>query len=213
MQDFPFEKLTPAFPGDLRIDNDDQLTAGSGQDTFYGQGGNDLIAANGGNDYANGGSGPDNLAGGPGNDRLYGGDGNDVIGGDAGDDLLAGNAGNDKLYGRFGNDVLIGGLGADQMNGNEGNDLMYDGIVFEGAVPPPPQPTSIASDDSRFVNDNSDALMAALLADWALDSMLNAASMALMHPHDTSIDLLSGDTGTDLASPGPLDTGNWESTF
>ena len=56
--------------------------------------------------------------------------------------------------------------------------------------------------------------MGQLLADWALDSMLNdIAILALQHPHDNSIDNLSGDAGIDLASPGPLDTGNWESSF
>ena len=180
-------------------DGADQISGGSGLDTIYGQGGNDVIDAVGGVDYVSGGSGDDNIAGGEGNDRLYGGAGNDTVSGDAGDDLVAGNAGNDRLYGRGGNDAVIGGLGADLMTGDDGNDLMFDGTVMLLG----------GTDASLTKNDASDVAMLLLLTNW----QLGIITPGVIHPHDGDVDSISGGAGTDSASPGPEDFGDWDFLF
>jgi Ca2+-binding RTX toxin-like protein len=180
----------------------DIMSGGSGADKFYGGGGNDQITAAGGVDYAFGGFGDDSIDGGDGNDRLYGGEGSDTISGAGGHDLVAGNGGNDKLYGKLGNDVLIGGLGADILFGEEDNDLLFDGQV---SVSSP-----AGNDASTLASDANDQAMAALLTDWSTDSLL---TLLLTSLHDTSIDSLGGMSGTDTASPGPGDTGDWENTL
>lgn len=55
------------------------LTAGTDNDTLYGNGGNDILGSGSGNDYLNGGDGNDILFAGAGNDVLVGGAGNDVL--------------------------------------------------------------------------------------------------------------------------------------
>lgn len=76
----------------------------SGNDTFNGSSGVDVLRAYAGNDTLNGNAGNDSLSGEAGNDTLKGG---------AGNDSLQGGAGNDVLYGGMGKDVLSGGAGAD----------------------------------------------------------------------------------------------------
>ena len=66
---------------------------GFGNDTIYGEGGDDLISGWSGNDYIDGGSGENWLDGKAGNDTIIGGDGGNFIDGGPGDDLLMGGSG------------------------------------------------------------------------------------------------------------------------
>jgi Ca2+-binding RTX toxin-like protein len=80
-----------------------------------------------GNDSFTGGDGVDILSGGSGVDRLIGGKGNDVINGDGEDDRIDGGIGDDTLNGGGGNDMVTGGPGADTMDGGDGNDSLLGG--------------------------------------------------------------------------------------
>jgi Ca2+-binding RTX toxin-like protein len=103
-------------------DNADILIAGIGDDTIWGDGGNDRIE------------------GGNGVDILNGGDGDDIITDLAGDDNIKGNDGNDVIHSGAGLDLVIGGRGNDFINIGEdegeafaglGNDfLTSDGTLF-----------------------------------------------------------------------------------
>jgi Ca2+-binding RTX toxin-like protein len=184
------------------------MSGGIHVDLAYGGAGNDIINLGGGNDYAQGGCGADTIDGMEGDDRLYGGEGDDTISGYSGNDLIAGNGGNDKLYGRDGHDVLIGGLGADLMLGEAGNDFLVDGTLTY-------DPTGIqlaGTDASSTANDVHDAAMIQLLADW-LANFDPDDDGSLSVTHDSDVDTLSGGAGTDTASPGLGDLGDWENTF
>ena len=138
--------------GDDRIDLNwqapwdvkDNVVAGDGNDTIFGniadnhlfgEGGNDEIQGGFGDDTIDGGSGSDDLHGDFGNDLLFGGSGNDTLDGGSGDDILHGDSGNDLMLGADGNDVLDGGDGDDRMFGDffdgggidNGNDVMSGG--------------------------------------------------------------------------------------
>jgi hypothetical protein len=67
------------------------------------------------------------------------------------------------------------------------------------------------SDASTAAGDANDQAMAALLADWSADSLLNLLLVTSLH--DSSVDSLSGGLGNDTASPGGGDTGDWENTL
>jgi Ca2+-binding RTX toxin-like protein len=73
-------------------------------DTYWGDGGNNIIGA---------GDGDDTLIGAGGDDTLYG---------DGGADTLYGDAGADRLYGQGGDDMLTGGAGNDMLDGWIGHD-------------------------------------------------------------------------------------------
>ena len=77
----------------------------SGDDQFYGRGGNDLL---------DGGVGNDILDGAAGNDRLYG--GNET----------------DQLFGGTGGDILDGGIGGDRMTGGIEDDIYYVDNIYDG---------------------------------------------------------------------------------
>jgi Ca2+-binding RTX toxin-like protein len=176
-------------------DGDDNLSAGLGNDVFYGGGGNDLVNAGGGNDYVHGGWGNDNLAGVAGDDRLYGGQGDDVLSGYLGNDLLSGGAGNDRLYGQTGNDVLIGGDGEDMLVGDTGNDLLITGIVANEHSTWSSTATSGTYNAATYSDPGDhDAALLNLLLQWG-----SASNRTLLGSitHDGDDDDVSGYTGAD----------------
>lgn len=75
--------------------------------------GNDFYVANSGNTSFDGGVGDDVVIGVGASENFKGGDGNDFLDGGAGNDTLTGGAGNDLLDGGAGNDYLTGGDGND----------------------------------------------------------------------------------------------------
>jgi autotransporter-associated beta strand protein len=176
-------------------DGDDNLSAGLGNDVFYGGGGNDLVNAGGGNDYVHGGWGNDNLAGVAGDDRLYGGEGDDVLSGYLGNDLLSGGAGNDRLYGQTGNDVIIGGDGEDMLVGDTGNDLLITGMVAnEHSTWSSQAPTSTFSAATYSDPGDHDAALLNLLLQWG--SASNSSLLGSI-THDGDDDDVAGYTGAD----------------
>ncbi|SJM93542.1 DUF4347 domain-containing protein [Crenothrix polyspora] len=101
----------------------DRLDGGFGDDTLYGDKGQD---------YLRGGAGKDVLYGGEDGDYLNGDAGDDALFGDAGDDFITDNDGSNAFYGGDGNDV-IGGTG--DQNGGEGNDSLSgigNGFTLDG---------------------------------------------------------------------------------
>ncbi len=91
------------------------IWGGPGDDTIYGELGNDLICGGGGDDVIHGGRG---------NDEVFGGDGADRVFGDLGDDKVSGGAGAD--------DDVAGGLGIDTVNGGPGDyDLVHGDYGYD----------------------------------------------------------------------------------
>ncbi|WP_182868153.1 PKD domain-containing protein [Rhodopirellula sp. JC639] len=106
---------------------DDQLSAGGGQTTFYGQAGNDRLTGGNDDDLLDGGDGDDVLIGDSGDDTLLGGAGEDYADGDRGRDQIQGGAGRDELHGGFDDDEIDGDGDDDQIFGDRGNDLLRGG--------------------------------------------------------------------------------------
>lgn len=129
-------------------------------DAFFGEAGDDYLAAHGGRQMMDGGADDDELFGGADNDVLIGGTGNDVLAGDLhlwqtplsgnydqngvlvqlfleGNSLLSETVqyGADLLEGGEGNDTLIGGAGDDTLFGGEGDDYL-DGDFSRQIVDP-----------------------------------------------------------------------------
>ncbi|MFN0054148.1 MAG: beta strand repeat-containing protein, partial [Planctomycetales bacterium] len=95
------------FTGNLTL----TLSAGDVFENVTGGSGNDLFTGNG---LAN---------------ILIGGDGNDTLSGGAGDDVLLGGGGTDTLSGLAGRDLLVGGTGADALSGGDADDILIAGTI------------------------------------------------------------------------------------
>ncbi len=104
-----------------------EFHGGTGDDTLLGGSGDDLLYGEDGADSHVGGLGNDSIYGGTGDDVAQGGDGFDVLVGEDGDDSLDGGLSNDVLLGRGGNDTLLGGLGFDFLLGDDGDDVLEGG--------------------------------------------------------------------------------------
>ena len=95
--------------------------------------GDDTIYGNAGDDYIRGRDGDDTLYGGAGVDWVFGDGGDDTIYGGAGDDHIFGDGGNDTLYGGSGDDYVSGGDGGTNLlYGGAGADLFEVGVRFVG---------------------------------------------------------------------------------
>lgn len=126
------------FPRWMRLDYDDVIYAGGGNDTVhagggddevYGGSGNDEIYGQAGNDHLYGDEGKDTIRGGAGNDTIYGGSDGGHIHGDEGNDHLYGygqsaSGTSNYIFGGAGNDFLVGGLSKDTLDGGSGNDTI-----------------------------------------------------------------------------------------
>lgn len=124
---------------DLRIDNVSVVGAvdAVGNDSLFGDDGDDLIYAGAGNDLLNGNDGNDTVYAGAGDDSwqtmdtgddlLYGGAGNDIISGDTGNDTIYGDDGNDAIEGHDGVDIIFGGAGQDYITGADISGLSFSG--------------------------------------------------------------------------------------
>jgi Ca2+-binding RTX toxin-like protein len=120
----------------------DHLIAGIGDDTLYGDGGNDRLEGGFGNDIINAGDGDDIIVDSGGDDNIKAGAGNDVVHAGPGLDLVMGNDGQDfiflgtdmgsEVFAGTGNDFIYGNKNAERILGNEGDDWIETG-TFDGA--------------------------------------------------------------------------------
>ncbi|CAI8994751.1 peroxidase family protein [Pseudomonas sp. IT-P4] len=117
-------------------DNADILISSEGDDTVWGDGGNDRIDGGDGNDQLRGGEGDDIITDTGGDDNIQGGDGNDVLHGGNGVNLIIGGFGSDfiitgedasEAIGGQGNDFILGSKANEQDMGNEGDDWIEKG--------------------------------------------------------------------------------------
>ncbi|MBY2949258.1 peroxidase family protein [Rhizobium leguminosarum] len=123
-------------------DNADILVAGIGDDTLFGDAGNDRLEGGFGNDIINAGDGDDIVTDSGGDDNFKLGAGNDVVHAGPGLDLVMGNDGQDfiflgtdmgsEVFAGTGNDFIYGNRNAERILGNEGNDWIETG-TFDGA--------------------------------------------------------------------------------
>ncbi|WP_426227117.1 peroxidase family protein [Pararhizobium sp. DWP3-4] len=123
-------------------DGNDILIAGIGDDTLYGDGGNDRLEGGFGNDIINAGAGDDIIVDSGGDDNIKAGAGNDVVHAGPGLDLVMGNDGQDfiflgtdmgsEVFAGTGNDFIYGNKNAERILGNEGDDWIETG-TFDGA--------------------------------------------------------------------------------
>ncbi len=129
------------------------IDGGSGHDTIYGTGGNDVIIGGSGNDKLYGMGGDDIFIADSGNDQLYGGDGNDYA-------VLAGtmNGYNIQMNDGFGTiadtDSDDGNLGSDTLNSVENLTNDINEIVIDVA-PAPVNNAPVANIDTYQVNEDS----------------------------------------------------------
>ena len=104
--------------------------APSGDDLYMGDSADNTgINAEGGDDTLYGNDGNDELYGGGSDDLILGGDGDDTLDGEGSNDTLHGGLGDDTLIGGSGSDVLISGGGSDYLDGGNSSDL----FLFSGA--------------------------------------------------------------------------------
>jgi len=120
----------------------DQLTGGSGKNTFWGDAGSESGPA--GSDRLVGRQADDEFYGGGKNDILYGYGGSDILDGESGADQIvgddeagdlseapdgfgSGSAGNDEIYGGADGDMILAGDGRDVVDAGSGDDTVDGG--------------------------------------------------------------------------------------
>ena len=123
-------------------EQNDILIASIGDDTLYGDGGNDRMEGGFGNDIINAGDGDDIVVDSGGDDNIKAGKGHDVVHAGPGLDLVMGNDGQDfiflgtdmgsEVFAGTGNDFIYGNKNAERILGNEGDDWIETG-TFDGA--------------------------------------------------------------------------------
>ena len=111
-------------------DEDSHFHALTGDDTIYGENGNDSFYSCAGNDIVDGGDGDDEIFAGEGNDIVFGGAGNDQLYGAWGDDTIFGGDGDDTIYPDQVDNVngYGAGEGNDIIRGDKGNDTIYSDL-------------------------------------------------------------------------------------
>jgi Ca2+-binding RTX toxin-like protein len=119
-------------------DLDDIIIASIGDDTLYGDGGNDrleggdgvdLYFAGDGDDIITDKGGEDNLQGQEGNDAIHAGNGIDLILGGFGNDFIVTGEDGDESFGGPGNDFILGDRADEMVFGNEGDDWIEWGTA------------------------------------------------------------------------------------
>ncbi|WP_298965654.1 cadherin-like domain-containing protein [uncultured Roseibium sp.] len=109
----------------------ENMNAGSGNNTIWGNGSVNIIDGEGGDDVIHGYGGDDTLTGGAGADSLMGGDGNDTVYGDAADIWFSGDAGIDTLIYTGVNDFsyALDNGGFEHMMAGAGNNSIHGGAT------------------------------------------------------------------------------------
>jgi len=100
----------------------DSVSGGAGADTLVETSGSNVLRGDEGDDQISGGSDFDDINGNMGNDTVHGLGGDDWAVGGKDNDLLYGDAGSDIVYGNLGNDTCYGGEGDDVVRGGQGDD-------------------------------------------------------------------------------------------
>jgi serralysin len=123
------ENVTGGSGADTFSGNDvaNSLLGNAGDDSLGGLAGDDYLRGGDGNDAVQGGLGFDDINGNAGADTASGGQGNDWVVGGRDNDRLTGDDGDDIVYGNLGDDVCDGGIGADTVRGGQGDDSLVGG--------------------------------------------------------------------------------------
>jgi serralysin len=123
------ENVTGGSGADTFSGNDvaNSLLGNAGDDSLGGLAGDDYLRGGDGNDAVQGGLGFDDINGNAGADTASGGQGNDWVVGGRDNDRLTGDDGDDIVYGNLGDDVCDGGIGADTVRGGQGDDSLAGG--------------------------------------------------------------------------------------
>lgn len=151
----------------------ENVTAGSGNDTLFGNG------------VAN---------------RLEGGDGNDELRGGFGSDVLFGGAGNDNLYGEEGDDLLEAGAGNDRIDGGAGNDTAsYASAAAAVTVSLSATPTRASFEEQDTAGAGRDRLIGIEnLVGSAHDDSLTGDDNANVIDGGAGADAMDGGAGDDI---------------
>jgi Ca2+-binding RTX toxin-like protein len=132
------------------------------------------------------------VLGGSGADRLRGDANTNLLSGGGGADIVLGRAGADRLLGGPGRDLLIGGDGADELNGGDDDDILISGTTAHDA-------NTVALDaimtEWKRLDQNYHQRVAHLRNGGGLNGIIRLNSSSVFN--DQSIDVLSGETGTD----------------
>ena len=167
-----------------------------GNDTLYGDDGDDLLLGYDGNDTLYGGAGNDDLRDMEGDDTIFGGDGNDIIYGGAGNDTYNGDNGVDTVYATSGLNTINGGAGGDLLYGGSDTDTINGG------------------DDNDFVRgrDGDDILH----GNAGNDDIIGGAGIDVLHGGDGDdrlvfdlSDTINGDAGFDAIYMNADDGASW----
>ena len=130
-------------PLDADLGEGDDLAAGGlADDTIHGGDGDDKIFLDGPWASRPRWDGDDTGFGDAGNDAVNGGRGADAIEGGEGDDALGGGPGVDTLEGEAGADSLAAGPGADTLEGGDGDDTLTGECERQPCPSPAPAPTT-----------------------------------------------------------------------
>lgn len=100
------------------------LHGGNGDDILRGYAGADTLKGDADNDTILGGANADVIFGGSHADNIDAGDGYDTVKGEGGDDFIQGGKGNDSILGQHGNDTVYAGDGNDTAWGGDHNDKL-----------------------------------------------------------------------------------------
>jgi serralysin len=178
------------------------LNGGLGNDTMYGYGGSDTMIAGGGFDYMYGGVGTDYLYGAGGINYMYGGSDDDYIYagtgtknyayGDAGADRIYGNAIANNLFGGADNDIIKTGTGSGSVAyGGTGDDYIYGGSGIS---------TLYGDADNDYMKAN--AWAHTMYGGTGTDRMFGGSSTGAILFGDDDTDLLYLSTSVDAVASG-----------
>jgi len=182
-------------PGNaLNPSGNDIIISGDGDDTIYGDGGNDRLEGGAGNDTVLGGDGDDILSDSFGDNRIEGGAGNDVIvvgnmsiaavgnlilGGD-GQDFIITTEDVSTTFGGTGDDFILGAKTNLPATGGEGDDWIEEGTQ-DGAPGDNFAPPSAIQTNSSCREGVMNSISVALIDDHPL--MIEAVSSLLKRAH------------------------------
>jgi Ca2+-binding RTX toxin-like protein len=193
--------------GNDDITGDDTFGGPAGDDVIDAGGGRNTVAAGDGDNVVRTGAGPDTITAGDGRQEIHAGGGNDSITVGTGGSFIDAGAGNDRVtaaggqnwvQGGSGNDILIGGADGDALFGEGGNDLLVGGTgadFLDGGLG-----NDLLFDGRVAVNDPARDSLARVLASYAPSrhaSLVNITNRLTVTPDPAATDNLTGGLGVD----------------